>query len=94
MVILLAALSVHRVGFGLLLVGTFSLGLGAMLFAIGSLVVTLGARIRPRHRGQFSLRVLPVAGAVAVTGIGLAIAVAGAEDVLAQRASPRAEVAP
>jgi nickel/cobalt transporter (NicO) family protein len=94
MVILLTALSVQRIGFGLVLVGAFSLGLGAVLFAIGSLIVTLGARIRPRRRSSFSLRVLPVASAVAVAGIGIAIAIAGAESLLAQRASSASEAPP
>jgi nickel/cobalt exporter len=94
MVILLTALSVHRVGFGLVLVGAFSLGLGLVLFAIGSMIVSLGGRIRSRRRSRFSLRILPVASAVAVTGIGLAIALAGFQSLLADRASPRTEAAP
>jgi nickel/cobalt transporter (NicO) family protein len=87
MVILLTALSLHRVGFGLVLVGAFSLGLGLVLFAIGSLIVTLGHRVRPRPKSRFALRVLPVASAVAVTGIGLAITLRGVQAVMAQRAS-------
>jgi ABC-type nickel/cobalt efflux system permease component RcnA len=70
MVILLTALSVHRVGFGLVLVGAFSLGLGIVLFAIGSLIVSLGGRIRPRRRSPFAIRVLPVASAVRWRGSG------------------------
>ena len=94
MVILLTALSVHRVGFGLVLVGAFSLGLGVVLFAIGSLIVTLGGRMRPRRRSRFALRVLPVASAVTVAGIGLAIALAGVQSIVAERGSPGTEAGP
>jgi nickel/cobalt exporter len=94
MVILFTALSVHRVGFGLVLVGAFSLGLGIVLFAIGSLIVTVGGRIGPRRKSRFAIRVLPVASAVAVAGIGVAIALAGVQSLVTQRPSPATEAAP
>jgi ABC-type nickel/cobalt efflux system permease component RcnA len=94
MVILLTALSVHRAGFGLVLVTAFSLGLGIVLFVLGSLIVSVGGRIGPRRKSRFALRVLPVASAVAVAGIGLAIALAGVQSVVAQRASSGTEAGP
>jgi len=94
MVILLTALSVHRVGFGLVLVGAFSLGLGVVLFAIGSLIVSLGGRLRPRQRSGFAIRILPVASAVAVAGIGLALALAGVQSLMTQPRSSGSEAVP
>ncbi len=74
LVILLSAISLGRVGFGLLLIIFFSLGLAVVLIVIGLLTVT-ASRLASRfseHRKW--VRVLPVlsAGAVMIIGIGIA----------------------
>ena len=49
LVVLLSALSIHRVGFGLVLIVAFSVGLAAVLVAIGILMVYAG-RLMTRFR--------------------------------------------
>ncbi|MEW6756202.1 MAG: hypothetical protein AB1505_35295 [Candidatus Latescibacterota bacterium] len=75
LVILLLAVALHRIAFGLTLIVSFSLGLAAVLIGIGVLMV----RARPlvdRLGGEGRLvRSLPIASAVAVTAVGLAMAV-------------------
>jgi nickel/cobalt exporter len=73
LVVLLSAIALHRTGYGLLLVGAFSLGLASVLTGIGLLFVGAG-RLLNRPRGLDRLaRVLPVAGAFVVTCAGVAI---------------------
>ena len=76
LVVLLSALALHRVGFGLFLIAAFSLGLATALIGTGLLVVYAGRVISSRIHGHgLSLgRWLPVASAAAVTALGLAIA--------------------
>jgi ABC-type nickel/cobalt efflux system permease component RcnA len=76
LVVLLSALSLNRVGFGLLLIVAFSIGLAAVLIAIGILMV-YAHRLMARFRGDGVLisRWLPLTSAAAMTGFGLAIAV-------------------
>jgi nickel/cobalt exporter len=75
LVVLLSAIAVHRVGFGLFLILVFSAGLAAVLIATGLLVVYSG-RFLTRLRGEGPLlrRWLPLASAAAVTALGFAIA--------------------
>jgi nickel/cobalt exporter len=76
LVVLLSALSLHRGSFGLLLIVAFSVGLAAVLIAIGILMV-YARRLMQRFQGDGVLitRWLPLASAVAMTGFGMAIAV-------------------
>jgi ABC-type nickel/cobalt efflux system permease component RcnA len=76
LVVLLSALSLHRGSFGLLLIVAFSVGLAAVLIAIGILMV-YAHRLMQRFQGDGVLitRWLPLASAVAMTGFGMAIAV-------------------
>jgi len=76
LVVLLSALSLNRVGFGLLLIMAFSIGLAAVLIAIGILMV-YAHRLMERFQGNGVLitRWLPLTSAAAMTGLGLAIAV-------------------
>jgi nickel/cobalt transporter (NicO) family protein len=74
LVVLLTAISLHRVGYGMLLILAFSVGLAGVLTAIGLLLV--------HARGLFSrlplestvARVMPVLSAAVVTALGVAIA--------------------
>ena len=76
LVVLLSALSFNRVGFGLLLIVAFSLGLAAVLIAIGILMV-YAHRLMARFQGNGVLltRWLPLTSAAVMTGFGLAIAI-------------------
>ena len=76
LVVLLSALSLNRVGFGLLLIVAFSIGLAAVLIAIGILMV-YAHRLMERFQGDGVLitRWLPLTSAAAMTGFGLAIVV-------------------
>ena len=74
LVVLLSAIALNRVGFGLVLVFAFSLGLAGVLTGIGILFVYAG-RLFNRFpvRGRF-LRLLPAASALFITLVGLGIA--------------------
>jgi ABC-type nickel/cobalt efflux system permease component RcnA len=75
LVVLLAAISLHRVAFGLLLIVAFSVGLAAVLIAIGLLIVYARQLVaRFRGDGIFVTRWLPLTSAAVVTLLGLAIA--------------------
>jgi ABC-type nickel/cobalt efflux system permease component RcnA len=73
LVVLLAAISLHRVGYGLLLVLAFSVGLAGVLTAVG--MVFVYAKRLLKTSGAFGrlTKVLPVASAFVITCAGLAI---------------------
>jgi ABC-type nickel/cobalt efflux system permease component RcnA len=75
LVVLLGALSLGRVGFGLILIVAFSLGLAAVLIVTGLLVVH-ARRLMARVQGDGALvtRWLPLASSAVITVVGLAIA--------------------
>jgi ABC-type nickel/cobalt efflux system permease component RcnA len=80
LVVLLGAIALGRVGFGMLLVVAFSLGLAAALTAVGILFLVAGRYLERRAQGAGSgralglaLRYAPVAGALGVTAAGLVI---------------------
>ncbi len=75
LVVLLSALSLHRVGLGLFLIVAFSLGLAAVLIAIGLLMVYARQFIaRWKGDGSIAKRWLPVisSGTMLVLGLGIA----------------------
>lgn len=76
LVVLLSALSLRRVGFGLLLIVAFSVGLALVLIAIGVLMV-YARQLMGRFREESPLltRWLPLTSSAVITVIGLAIAV-------------------
>jgi ABC-type nickel/cobalt efflux system permease component RcnA len=75
LVVLLSAVALRRIGFGLFLILAFSVGLAAVLIVIGLLMVYAG-RFMSRLRGEGPLltRWLPMASAAVITLLGLAIA--------------------
>src|SRR5262245_7880259 len=76
LVVLLSALSLRRVGFGLLLIVAFSLGLALVLVAIGLLVVYAGRFVtRLDERGPLVTRWLPLMSSAVMTLLGLSIAI-------------------
>lgn len=75
LVVLLSAVALHRIGFGLFLIVMFSAGLAAVLIATGMAVVYAGKFLAGRHtQGRLIQRWLPIASATAVTALGLVIA--------------------
>jgi ABC-type nickel/cobalt efflux system permease component RcnA len=73
LVVLLAAISLHRVGYGLLLVLAFSIGLASVLTTVGLVFVYAKRLLRSSGAlGRLS-RTLPVASAFVITCAGLLI---------------------
>jgi ABC-type nickel/cobalt efflux system permease component RcnA len=76
LVVLLSALSLGRVGFGLLLIVAFSVGLAAVLIAIGMLMVYARRLVaRFDESGPLVTRWLPLTSSAVMTLLGAAIAV-------------------
>ena len=74
LVVLLSAISLHRVGYGLLLVVAFSFGLASVLTAIGLTFVYARRFIeRPLSSSGRLIRVLPVLSAFVITCAGAVI---------------------
>ena len=76
LVVLLSAVALNRVGFGLFLIVAFSLGLAAVLIAIGMLML-YAHRLMAQFRGDdvWMTRWLPLTSATVMTIFGLAIVV-------------------
>ena len=79
LVILLAAISLHRIGFGLALIFAFSVGMATVLAGLGLLLVYAGRLVEKfqfqnRLIGSFT-RILPLATALVVLLSGLVVAV-------------------
>src|SRR5262249_38659991 len=75
LVVLLSAIALHRIGYGLLLITAFSFGLAAVLVGIGMAVVSARHWFHGRPSGGALLRRLPVASAALITLIGVALIV-------------------
>lgn len=74
LVVLLSAIALHRVGFGLLLIVAFSIGLASVLVGIGLLLVYARSLLqRLSVGGGLATRVLPVASAFLIMVAGLVI---------------------
>jgi ABC-type nickel/cobalt efflux system permease component RcnA len=76
LMVLLGAVTLHRIAFGLFLIVAFSVGLAAVLIVIGLMMVYAG-RLMSRFRGEGKLltRWLPLTSAAVITVLGLTIAV-------------------
>ena len=82
LVVLLAAISLQRIGFGLLLIVAFSVGLAATIAGIGLLAV-LGKRLFARTGFDGSIvRALPVVSACAILALGVAMTIRALPAVL------------
>jgi len=73
LVVLLAAISLHRVGYGLVLIVAFSLGLAASVTGIGLVAVTAKRFFARKSFDGRLIRALPAISAVVVLGLGLAM---------------------
>lgn len=82
LVVLLSAIALHRIGFGLALILAFSVGLAATITTIGLLAV-----VARRAFGRLSLdgpfvRALPAASAILILAVGVGITVNSLPEVL------------
>ena len=68
---MLSAIYLNRVGYGLVLVIAFSFGLAATLTAVGLLFVYAGRLMKEVNASNRWFRLLPVASALVITGLGL-----------------------
>jgi ABC-type nickel/cobalt efflux system permease component RcnA len=75
LVVLLAAISLHRVGYGLVLIVAFSLGLAATMTGLGLLAVAARSAFGRVDLSGGAVRLLPAASAVAVLALGVAMTV-------------------
>jgi ABC-type nickel/cobalt efflux system permease component RcnA len=73
LVVLLAAISLHRVGYGLVLILAFSLGLAGAMTTIGILAVSAKRVFRRVDFDGGLIRLLPAISALVVLGLGLAM---------------------
>jgi nickel/cobalt exporter len=81
LVVLLAAISLHRVGLGLLLIVAFSAGLAVAITGIGLLAIFARRRLGRRRFDGPLVRLMPVASAVVILALGLAIAARALPEV-------------
>ena len=82
LVVLLSAIALHRVGFGLALIAAFSIGLAATISSIG-LVAVLARRAFSRLRLDGPVvRALPAASAVLILAVGVGITANALPEVL------------
>ena len=70
LVVLLSAVALHRIAYGMALITAFSIGLASVLIIIGLLVVSTRHWFERFPASERLLRRLPVASAVAITLIG------------------------
>ena len=73
LVVMLSAIALGRIAYGLVLVAVFSLGLATTLSAVGVLFVYAGRGLRDRRIPMLWTRLVPLASALAITGIGIAL---------------------
>jgi nickel/cobalt exporter len=75
LVVLLAAISLHRVGYGLVLILAFSVGLAAAMSGIGLLAISAKRAARRINFDGKVVRLLPAISAVVILAFGLAMTV-------------------
>jgi nickel/cobalt exporter len=73
LVVLLAAISLHRVGYGLVLILAFSLGLAGAMTAVGLAAVSARRFLRTRSFEGRLVRALPAVSAALILALGLAM---------------------
>jgi nickel/cobalt exporter len=78
LVVLLSALALHRVVFGLLLIVSFSVGLAVVLIGLGMIAVYAGRMmVRLRTEGVLVQRWLPLTSSAMIAIIGCLITIRG-----------------
>ena len=81
LILLLTAISLGRVGFGMVLVTVFSLGLAGVLITVGLLFIKGGRLVARVPQVSGFSRWLPAASALVVFGIGVLITVQAAARI-------------
>jgi nickel/cobalt transporter (NicO) family protein len=81
LVVLLAAVSQHEIGLGMVLIVAFSLGLAGTLTALG-LAVVYARRLAPRLKLPRLFAALPAASALLIVGVGCLLTVNAIPEVL------------
>jgi ABC-type nickel/cobalt efflux system permease component RcnA len=82
LVVLLSAIALHRIGFGLALILAFSVGLAATITSIG-LVAVLAKRAFSRLSFDGTIvRLLPAASALVILAVGVGITLKALPEVL------------
>ena len=71
LVILLAAISLHRIGFGVLLILAFGVGMAAVLSGVGLLLVYASRLVEQFRLGGRLFRAIPLTTALVVLVAGL-----------------------
>ena len=71
LVVLLSAVALHRIAYGMVLITAFSVGLASVLIVIGLMVVSTRHWVARFPAGEGLLRRLPVVSAAAITLIGV-----------------------
>ncbi|MGH2635791.1 MAG: nickel/cobalt transporter [Actinomycetota bacterium] len=80
LVVLLAAVALHRAAYGLALIGAFSLGLAAALVVVGVLALRARDLVSRRMSGRL-VRLVPLGSAAAIALLGLVLTVNGASQL-------------
>jgi ABC-type nickel/cobalt efflux system permease component RcnA len=81
LVVLLAAISLHRIAFGLVLITAFSVGLAAAITGVGLLAVLAKNTFARRRFDGLLVRALPAVSAVVILAAGLAMTVRALPNV-------------
>jgi nickel/cobalt exporter len=81
LVVLLAAISLHRVGYGLLLIVAFSVGLAAAITGIGLVAVSAKSFFSGKSFEGRLVRLLPTVSALVVLGLGVAMTLRALPEV-------------
>ena len=81
LVILLLAVALHRIAFGLLLLVAFSVGLAAILIAIGVLIVKARPLVERFSGDSRWIQRLPIASAVVIIVVGLVMTLKTLETI-------------
>ena len=75
LVVLLSAVALHRIAYGMALITAFSVGLASVLIIIGLMVVSTRHWFERFPAGEGLLRRLPIASAAAITLIGIMLVI-------------------
>jgi ABC-type nickel/cobalt efflux system permease component RcnA len=79
-VVLLATFSAHRVGFGLALILSFSVGMAAALVGVGAVALRARTAVARRLSGRV-VWALPIVTAFVIVGVGAYLAIKGAGGI-------------
>lgn len=73
LILLLSAISLQRIAFGIILIIAFGAGMAAVLVGIGALLVRASSLLERRHAPARLMELLPLISAVVVIGAGIVV---------------------